>query len=408
VDEPCLKLLPPKAQARVESTRAFPRFTDSSIAPSDVLLLHYAYDPETSSPRTRSFIRQIAKAYGEDIPHVPLRHAVLAFASALLPSADFGEQSEMHIQKATQALRRQVLTPSKIHEADLFTAGMLMWVLWIKNRPKNALRHAQGIMLILQQFWAAAKEHPLSDMLTVFGPLVYGEARFYGALGLDSNFSLSLQHRITFKQRMKYQAELILSGSSTVPWLSGNRQALIDALWDLQWLLLSYLLELTSGATEAASRLPAAMEYVMEEYNDRDLQHALAELANWPEADRARHSAIEEEVMDYLCIKKLSIDLLIAVLCAPTTLEGLLSTEVYFIAKSQIQLGYSQRIQREGLAHEFYTWAYVIDLGLAGLALAAYGDGKGFRSPEYTTDCQSVDGLLKRFKLVTNHSLPQR
>ena len=382
----------------MESTRPFPRFahSESSIAPADVLLLQYAYNPETSSPRTRAFVRQIAKAYGEDIPHMPLRHAILAFASSLLPASQFGQQSEVHIQKATQMLRRKVSDPNNLHEADLFAAGMLMWVLWIKNRPKNALRHAQGSMAMLQQFWAGAKDRPLSDMLTVFGPLVYGEARFYGALRLDSSFSLELQYRIGFKQRVKYQAELILSGSSTVPWLSGNCQALIDALWDLQWLLLSYLLELTSGSAEAPLQLPAAMQYVMEEYNDPDLQEALAVLEEWPEADRSRcHSPVEEEVMDYLRIKKLSIDLLISILNSPTTLDGLFSDEAYSITKDQISLGCSQRIQRDGLAHEFYTWAYVIDLGLAGLALVVYGDGQGtMSSVDVANGLQNVHGLL--------------
>src|SRR5271169_1261743 len=150
------------------------------------------------------------KAYGEDLPHLTLRHAVLAFAASLLPQSQFSEQSEYHIDQATTALKNQVAVPAKVHEADFFAAGMLMWVLWIKNRPKNALAHAKGAMLMLQHFLANSDGSGFSDMLTVYAPLVYGEARFYGALGLDSGFAPGLfQQRTTFKQRVKYQSMLI-------------------------------------------------------------------------------------------------------------------------------------------------------------------------------------------------------
>src|SRR2546423_15158497 len=80
VQEPCFKLLPPKTLARLGSLRAFPRFIGPTLAPEDALLLQSAYLPETSSPRTRAFVRQAAKAYGEDLPHLTLRHSILAFA----------------------------------------------------------------------------------------------------------------------------------------------------------------------------------------------------------------------------------------------------------------------------------------------------------------------------------------
>lgn len=382
MEEPCFKLLPPKALARLGSLRAFPRFIDSTLAPEDVLLLQSAYLPETSSPRTRAFVRQVAKAYGEDLPHLTLRHSILAFAASLLPQADFKVQSEFHIQKATQALIKQTSNPNKLQEADLFAAGMLMWVLWIKNRPNNAMKHAMGIMVMLQHFKELARDSNggVSDMLKVFAPLVYGEARFYGALGLDSSIPSSLfQQRTTFIERVKYQYELTLSGSSTIPWLSSNCQALIDALWDIQWLLLSYVLGLTKENSEAATHLPSGLEYVKEEYNDADLQIAIAQLK-----ERTDHSttgnAIEDDVINYLRIKKLSIDLLLCVLNLLNISNGFTSPEAYAIAQEQLALASQTPVNRDGLTHEFYTWTYVIDLGLTGLALTVYGDGKGFQN----------------------------
>lgn len=357
-----------------------------NIPGEDVLLLRYALDPETNSPRTRAFVRQMAKAYGDFIPFDGLRHGVLAFAAAMLPESHFGEWLEIHIQKATQALIRRLAAPANINEADLFAAGMLMWVLWIKNRPDEALKHARGVMNMSQLLREKSDNYSLSDMLKVFGPLLYGDARFYLALRLELHFpSQVVQQRTTFKERIRYQAELILVGSSTVPWLSAGYQALIDALWDLQWLLLSYLSE-TLGSTNdnASSTLNCAMEYVLREYNDQDLQYALAELDLWPPADGSQHSAVEEEVIDYLCLKKLSIELLITTLLAPSTLQGLLSLESYSIAKKQFALAQSRPIPREGPAHDFYTWAFVIDLGLMGLAFCVHGDGKGiFPLQEY-------------------------
>lgn len=333
------------------------------------------------------------KEYGPDIPHLTLRHAVLAFAASLLPQSRFSEQSEHQINEATTALRRQVSSPTNVCEADFFAAGMMMWVLWIKNRPKNALTHAAGAMTMFLNFLSKSNEAPLSDMLTVYGPLVYGEARFYGALGLDSQFSPGLfQKRTTFKERVKYQLELIYCGSLTVPWLTSGCQALIDAMWDLEWLLLSYLSAITSGAEHATEQLPAAMKHVMDEYNDPDLQHAMAGLERLQEADRARLTDVEEEVMEYLRLKKLSIDLLIVVLSTPSVLDGLVSLDAYSIAHEQTALGMSQRLQRVGQAHLFYTWAYVIDLGLAGLSLSVYGHGKGVSNVGMFADVKNVVG----------------
>jgi hypothetical protein len=329
-------------------------------------------------------VRQVAKAYGEDLPHLSLRHSILAFAASLLPPADFELRSEIHIQKSTQALIKQTSDANKLQEADLFAAGMLMWVLWIKNRPKNALKHAMGIMIMLQQFKERAKKDKLeggsgmSDMLTVFAPLVYSEARFYGALGLDSEISPELfKQRTTFTQRVKYQTELIRSGSETVPWLSGKCQGLIDALWDIQWLLLSYVSALTTGDAIAAANLPSAMEHVKKEYNDPDLRMAISYLEDDAYHRSGDRNSVEGEVMGYLRIKKLSIDLLICVLDSSDILEGFSSLTAYDIAREQLAIGAEARIQREGIAHEFYTWTYVIDLGLTGLALAVYGDGRG-------------------------------
>lgn len=329
-------------------------------------------------------MRQVAKAYGEDLPHLSLRHSILAFAASLLPPADFELQSEIHIQKATQALIKQTSNPNKVQEADFFAAGMLMWVLWIKNRPDNALKHAMGIMVMLQQFMERAKKDEsegkggISDMLKVFAPLVYSEARFYGALGLDSEISPELfKQRTTFAQRVKYQSELIFSGSETVPWLSGTGQGLIDALWDIQWLLLSYVLALTTGDEVAVANLPSALENVKAEYNDPDLRLAIRQLEENAVHKLSGENPVEDEVMSYLRIKKLSIDLLICVLDSSEVLEGFTSPAAYAIAQEQIALGAQARIQREGIAHEFYTWTYVIDLGITGLALAVYGDGRG-------------------------------
>lgn len=338
-------------------------------------MLQYAYQPDNSSPTTRAFVRLLAKAYGEDIPHPTMRSAVLAFAASMLPVSEFGYRSEFHIQEATTALLRGVTNPAQLEEADIFAAGMLMWTLWIINRPKDAMQHALGSMSMFKHLLAIPDRRPLSDMLTVFGPLVFADARFYGAIGLDS--PTLVRQRVSFKERVRYQRELILCGGPAVPWLSAKCQALIDALWELDWILLSYLLGVLSGTAEQVSRLPAAMGYIVEEFNDPDLQHAFRELENWSQADRSNVTEIEEEVMNFLCFRKLSIDLMVVILCSDSVIDGLLSFEAYTIAKQQLSLGRLQKVQRDGLAHETYTWAYAIDLGLCGLAIGVYGDGEG-------------------------------
>jgi hypothetical protein len=318
------------------------------------------------------------KAYGEDIPHRPLRHAVLAFAASLLPQSDFRVQSEHHLNEATSALRLRVCSPEHLDETDFFAAGMLMWISWIKARTEDAGKHMGGVMPLLQRLSTNLRRQGRSpsDMLIIYAPLVYGEARFYGGLPLDSMVPPELiQRRTTFSQRVKYQDELIKCGSSGVLWLSAEFQGLIDALWDLKWLLISYLLNSLSEADSRPNGLSTAMEYVRTEYDDPDLRKAVTKLENGEEG--TQNSSEADEVLQYIRLKKRTIDLLIDILSAGTPLEGLLSYEAHVIAQDHVELGQSSRLARDGVAHEFYIWAYVIDLGVVALALATHGSGTG-------------------------------
>lgn len=150
----------------------------------------------------------------------------------------------------------------------------------------------------------------------------------------------------------------------------GDCQTLIDALFDVEWFFISYLSALTLESEGAFHRLPTTMkmQYVM-------LRRSRSATCNYETRTLItnRQSEVEEEVMDYL---RLSIDLLIKVFTTPPIL-GNLSWEAYSIVKEQVTLGKTQRIQLASPVHEFYTWACVIDLGLASLPTCPCGDWKG-------------------------------
>jgi hypothetical protein len=376
---------------------------DFVISGEDVLLLQYAYCDETSSPRTRSFIRQFAISFGSSLPCGSLRHAVLAYSAGLLPEGQFRETSNRHAQKATRSLMRKLETPSVIGDADVFAASMLMWMLWIQNRREDAMTHANGVMAMLNYIWANSEEGDLSDMLKVFGPLAYGDAKFYVAMGLhDSDLRLpNPQHnrrRTTFNQRVKYHREIIRSGSANVAWLSATKFATTDSLWDVQRLLLSYLSDVCNGdAIENAGRVQDAVQYILMEFNDPDLQHSLAAI-EW-QGNRSEGGTVEEEVTNYLSLQLLSIQLLITILSAITILDGLRSPKAKAIAKTQLARGRSRPLLREGPAHEFYTWAFVIDLGLVGLAFSPQETPEGMFRRRRGTSLMSAGCLWVREEL---------
>jgi hypothetical protein len=179
-----------------------------------------------------------------------------------------------------------------------------------------------------------------------------------------------LSHRrTTFKHRVKYHSELIHSGSCEVSWLPATKLAVTDCLWDVQRLCLSYLQDVSQGdRIENGARVQEAVQYVVEEFNDPDLQQALKEI-QW-QGNRSHIKTVEDEVTNYLSLQLLSIQFSITILTAPTLLEGLRSPKAQSIAMKQLSRGRACSLRREGPAHEFYTWAFVIDLGLIAMAFS--------------------------------------
>jgi len=341
-----------------------PTAIDETIKGEEVLLLQSIYAEERTSTFARAVSRQFAMAYGKSIQSKALRHAVIAYAAALLPPTQFQETSERHASQATSLLMLKLDTPSTLAETDVFTACMLMWLLWNRNRRDLNIVHAKGVIAMLEHLWA--KEEGYSDLFGLFGPLAYSDAYFYVLMGDPSDIETlfpSHGRRTTFNQRVAFHGEIISRGGSAIVWCSAKVQALADDLRDTEHLLFELLLELIRGGKGGSDESDTRMRYLSLNYKDPDLQQAIASLS-WPQS---HPMTFEEEVTTYLAHQLLSIKLLMLLVRAPTILQGLRSPDVVKIAKEQLSRGRSHSLPLEGDAFQCYTWAFVMNLGLVGL-----------------------------------------
>ena len=397
IETPCIKLPGPKTAKQLAVGRLLPTAIDAKIKGQDVLLLHSIYAEERGSLLARSLIRQFSIAYGESINCHTLRHAVLAYAAVLLPPSQFRECSDRHASEATRRLIRTLSAPETITETHVFAAGMLMWRFWVRNRKKDALIHAKGVMTMLSILWEKGGHQ--SAMLKVFGPLAYSDASFYVSMSEQSK-EMDTAHRTTFEQRVKYHHQMIQSGGPAIVWTSATVQAMADVLWDIQRVMLELLLETARGDTNGYDENDSRVQYLWSEYNDADLQQAVAAL-EWDGQAEPRSRTVETEVKIYLLHQLLCIRLLMTLLRAPTILEGLSSQQVREIAEEQLLRGSSHRLLRAGEAFEVYTWAFVLNLGAAGLAF----------SPERTPEGNNshvTEGLIHGRLLVGIGRTPEK
>jgi len=333
------------------------------------------YAEERAGPLARSLIRQFAITYGTGIRSTCLRSAILAYAAVLLPPSQFGEISDRHASTASNMLMLKLQNPQSLDDSDAFAASMLMWRLWVRNLKDVALVHAKGVMGILDLLWT--RNDGFSDILDVFGPLAYSDAKFYVSMSEHSDFSdqpRETQRRITFKQRVKYHREIISSGGPAIVWCSSVVQALADTLWDIQRVLLELALDIANGGWERYSESDSRVQYLWSEYNDVGLQQTILTLANSTGND------FEGEVTTYLLQQRLSIQLLITVIKSASILKGLRSFEAIHHAKEQFLRAKSRPLQRDGEAFQIYTWAFVLCVGLAGLVFGIEDESEG-KSP---------------------------
>lgn len=383
ITKPCIKVWGPKSASPLKTITPI----DAQIPPEDVLLLEFAYAPEPTSPRTRSFIREFAVHYGPAIECLSLRHAVLAYAAGLLRKKEgFQYRSDVHSGKATSLLIRKLHNPSEIEPGDVFAANLLMWTLSIQDRRDEAIIHANGIMTMVKHLWKTTNMQDLSDIFRVFGPLVFGDATFFVSLGLESfeNYMLNdVPLPMTFKDRVCYHEEIVLRGGPGIEWVDPTLLSIHVSLWDVKRRLLSYLVDIANVPPHSYPRwkVDAAVRYVMSDLDDQDYRNAIAAL-EWPDPARSKEWGLKEELTNYLSLRIQTIQLFNILLKAPTIMEGLHSPEASLVANVVLQFGRRHRQPLSGPS-ACYTWGIVLDLGTSGLVFCATGfqEGTGSSTP---------------------------
>jgi hypothetical protein len=145
-----------------------------------------------------------------------------------------------------------------------------------------------------------------SLMLKVFGPLVFGDATFFISLGLDSCGRLLDQghtRRVTFNERKVY--EIIRKGGEGIIWVDKTLLSIHVSLWDVERRLLSYLVDIAANNPDSdhinKGRVHMAVEYVMADIDDLDLQNAFSALLA-PDPNKPTWS-FEDEIVNYMFIR---------------------------------------------------------------------------------------------------------
>ena len=380
-----MKLLDPSSQ--------IPTANDAKISGKDVLLLQSMYVTDRGSPMARSLISQFARAYGPSIHSHTLRHAVLAYAASLLPHSLYSDRSDHHAAEAISRLRLRLFDPEMLDETDAFAASILMRLRWLRDSKEDSSIHAKGVMDILKFLWERGR--PQSTMLRVFGPLVNADAiRIYNSVSHPSESST--QYRTTFKPRIEYYQQLIRFGKPIIVWCSASVQALAGLLWDIQHTMLGLLLEAMNRGTHGYDERDSRVQYLWSEYYDPDVQDAIAAMG-WPEEINPRIRSLDDEVRTYLSHQVLCIRLLRIALTAPSILQGFGSTQAQDIAGEQLLRGSSHQLLQSGDAFEFYTWAFVLNLGISGLAYSPEQTPEGiyYISEPVLNSCKVVHGYSR-------------
>ena len=168
---PCIK----KRRSTSDSLRpvwALPTPDDAIIKPEDGILFEYIYSDdffdEYSVWVVVRLLRLFRAGYGGTIPSLSLRHAILAFAAYVIPSAAACESTVIeHKSKAFRALISK--TAQSIDDADLF-ATCLLSSISMESDDEDAT-HIQGMLSILNILYSSTRRSMAQDIFACFRPI---------------------------------------------------------------------------------------------------------------------------------------------------------------------------------------------------------------------------------------------
>lgn len=156
--------------------RTFPRENASVILPEDIHLLQYVYSDQFAglAGETSSLLfKKFASLFSPSIEIVSLRHAILAYATALassyIPSSK--ERNMRHIRACHQELGTK-LTTGIIDDTDLASTCIVALVASLYRDAPAFKVHIKGFVAMVNKLAGEPHKTSVSSYLSMFRPLL--------------------------------------------------------------------------------------------------------------------------------------------------------------------------------------------------------------------------------------------
>jgi hypothetical protein len=342
-----------------------PTALDAVIDSKDALLLQGAYALQQTG--TASFIKQLAIVYGPPMPHSPLRHAIIAYATTRWKSPHFREQLYFHQMKAAATLLKRLRT-STFDDSDVFAAFMLAWIAF-NRRSSESESHVQGCMKMLAHLCDNMARRPLSDALVAFQPYVLDRVFLMTSTVPGLTFP---ERQTNLAQRIRYYEFLHRTGTPHDAWLtSPTFSAVHDHLGDLvvigfHWL--DYVVSEQYANRQTGQRVRNMINHIRSAVSHPDLLRVLAE---YPMMVSGSKEPIEALLFEYQYTRLQSVELLLSIIDSPSIFERLKSVDISRAGKRSLA---TLRGQPKKDAFKFYDGHHPAMLSLAGMTLTLRDD----------------------------------
>ena len=348
----------PKTRVQSTISRQIPTPDNLIIHPEYVPLLQHAYSLRGN--RIACLIKFLAINYGEAISQPSLRHALLALSANLLPASQFQEQRDYHAQEACRILGTKLSKPDSINEADAFTSFILSYA---TNKRSEIRTHLRGCESIVHQQSRNAHSRQLTDLLTIFGPMLTDDAINYSIHTLTP-----LVSRTSFPERVKYFQHLSWTGRPKEVWQFPALDAAtysIDRILSIaeDCILINAVLQ--ESEDTQIHRIQYSLNEMNQELADENLQVALENIKR-----RCCHivvfKTLEQQVLLYNLLVQISVSLMQNILRSATIFDGFNDPETQKLAETLFTTWITSGARRI----DYFDGGYCDQLYLGGLAVS--------------------------------------
>ena len=195
----------------------------NAIPPEEALLLQFLYTRQGSI--FPSLARQFGIEYGLNIPYPSLRHALLAFASACLPTEQFAQSFHDNKTQCLRLLIPKLRSSNDLTETDIFASFVLLETL--PENKEELFTHASGCITMVL---AISDVKPTSRFFANISPWILSRASY-----LRMAYHEAPRKPVGLTELTECFTNLRMTAAPIQNWSPGPIEALNDFLHDLTW-----------------------------------------------------------------------------------------------------------------------------------------------------------------------------